>query len=266
MRFYRSGVDNWRLGLRVLLGLKIFAHALRMLFGNTGQVLRIAVVPASIAVATIFVVFSFLGVTFETIWFDGAATDTGYRRRLFAAQAVVWLVSGTVWLWIAVAWHRFVLLDQPVETQLPQFPLGPVILYFGYLFAITSILVVVLVPSLYLVVLLSADVTTLIALTWIISVSSLVILMRVSVVLPGVAIGADTGFGDAWQSTKGANGTFLIIVLLQFIPQVMISVFSLVPVIGDLLKFFIGFLVLPMIGLSILTTLYGHFIEKRELT
>jgi hypothetical protein len=48
--------------------------------------------------------------------------------------------------------------------------------------------------------------------------------------------------------------------------QLVVTLLTFIPVLGAFLSLFFGVLVLPLINVSILTTMYGVFVEKRELT
>jgi hypothetical protein len=86
--------------------------------------------------------------------------------------------------------------------------------------------------------------------------------------MPGAALDGGAGIGDAWAATKGewpamlslALGFLLVSILLGLLAAVL----AIVPVVGIVAQLAVNWFI-GMLGLSILTTLYGHYIEKRPL-
>lgn len=96
------------------------------------------------------------------------------------------------------------------------------------------------------------------------------VVLRLTVVLPGVALRADVRILTGREATRGQTETFLLLAIIWSAISVVCDV-----VIDDLsaANGFVGFgysfvwlWVQTMIGLSILTTLYGHYVEGRRLT
>lgn len=92
---------------------------------------------------------------------------------------------------------------------------------------------------------------------------------RASPILPGAAIGKSLTLSEAWQSTAGASGAIAVLVILSVLFQTLLQFLSslllFIPIIGVLIVVFANMLIVPLINVSILTTIYGVFIEKREL-
>jgi hypothetical protein len=96
-----------------------------------------------------------------------------------------------------------------------------------------------------------------------------VIGFRLSTILPGVALGKHGTISDGWQATSGETGDFVVLSLawlaLAFVLGLIMGVLgSAIPALTILFQFVVGWVTM-MIGISILTTLYGHYIEKRPL-
>jgi hypothetical protein len=97
---------------------------------------------------------------------------------------------------------------------------------------------------------------------------------RLSASLPGAAL-EGAGISDAWSKTRGAWGALLMLTVFYIgfalltgvvggiftVLAAKASVFVIVKVIWELA---IGWFTM-MLVLSILTTLYGHYVEQREL-
>ena len=91
---------------------------------------------------------------------------------------------------------------------------------------------------------------------------------RLSASLPGAALENGAGIGDTWRATEGTLGTFLmatvLLVVLGVLLGLLMGVLMLIPVIGFLIYIALQWF-LTMFTLSLLTTVYGYYIEKREL-
>ena len=109
-----------------------------------------------------------------------------------------------------------------------------------------------------------------IILTAVYAVFLIVCFYRLSIILPAAAIGNPITISEAWNSTTGISGSILVLLVVTFLFQLLVQlVFSalvFIPVLGVLLMVFFGTLVLPMINVSLFTTMYGLFVEKRQLT
>ena len=93
--------------------------------------------------------------------------------------------------------------------------------------------------------------------------------LRLATILPGVAIGATTTFTGGWNATKGEAMTFLVLALLLVVLGAAVDLvhFALQMVAGyaALIWYIPAQWLLGMLGLSVLTTLYGYYIENRPL-
>jgi hypothetical protein len=99
-------------------------------------------------------------------------------------------------------------------------------------------------------------------------VAANVVFFRLSTILPAAAIGKPLTLKAAWAGTEGSSVTILILVLIlgaaQFALQLLLGLLLLAPVIGVVLMV-LGTVVSGLVNISVLTTLYGYYIEKRAL-
>lgn len=254
-----------------MLGWMIFKHALRMVVGNFRQVLQITVGPALIATVVLVVSGFLIGVPAETLATgveEAVPEGAGAMGGLAFVFAI--LVFAVVF-WVAVSWHRFVLLEEYPSGLLPVFHADRILAYFGRGVLLMLIAMAFGVPVFIVVGGLLESVPPLGAILGIVAYFFLVVaIMRLSITLPATAIGQPIRFAEAWENTKGASGAILVLLVSSFVFQIAvqlgIALFSLIPVLGLLVSIFVGLLIIPMINLSILTTMYGVFIEKRQLT
>ncbi len=253
-----------------MLGWQIFVHSVRMVFGNFRQALQIALVPVAISYALV-VAFSFnLGISLETFtseeWLTQRMSEPGgFTLALFG----LWFVQLLLMLWVIVAWHRFVLLEEYPNGWIPPVYPDRILSYIGHGLLLFVLGVVLGIPLGIVAVIFGFLSEVLVLVTLIIGVIALLIcLYRVFVILPAAAIGRPIKLSEAWASTKNANGQLVLLLLITTVAQLVFNLGSLpllaIPVVGYLVSYAVN-LVLYLINVSVLTTMYGVFIEKREL-
>jgi len=93
--------------------------------------------------------------------------------------------------------------------------------------------------------------------------------LRWGVALVGTALGNSMSFADAWRATQSLSNVIVgVAVLLLAINVLAEFVHYLIPnalyLIGALLELAVTWLTM-MLGISILTTIYGHTVEGRPL-
>lgn len=242
----------------------IFVHSIRQVFGNLPEALHVSgllyLVQMAVAVA--------LGVTPASM---DPSTEMAPEKALGVIAVLIVLLVST--LWITVAWHRFVLLGERPTSYIPVITAGRLARYAG-----RSLLIGLAVIALVLVLGIAASIlftpllgqTPLAALLTVLAmvVPGLAVLYRLSAALPGLALDRPTGFADGWVATTGDTQTILILAFFTGLigivlgaPLGLMQQGSLVALLWELGA---GWLQL-MISASVLTTLYGHYIEKRPL-
>jgi hypothetical protein len=184
------------------------------------------------------------------------------------------LVTMVVWLfalsWVAVAWHRYVLLEER-SGLLPPLRQDLVWPYLGRTILLSLVILLLAIPVAFVVglplamsesfvMLLIMGVLTTLALGW--------AAMRLSLVFPARAVDRPMGFGESWSATAPASGGILVVVLvLAIINEVLgrlIPALFGVNLVAQLLNLAVLWFT-AMLGLSVLTTLYGHLVERRTL-
>ena len=255
-----------------MLGWQIFVHSVRMVFGNIKQVLQITVGPALIATIIIVGVFMALGIPLEAL--DESAVDLPpgvTAGSAFVFVVVLLAVMFVTMFWIAVSWHRFILMEEYPTGILPTFRFDRILAYFGRFLMLGILMVIAYIPMGLVAAALGESLAGLsIILMIAYSVFLVVCFYRLSIILPAAAIGNPISLGEAWNNTSGVSGAILLLLLVAFLFQVLVQLafaaLAIIPVLGVLLTVFFGTLILPMINVSIFTTMYGVFIEKRELS
>ncbi len=254
------------------MSLRIFLHSLRQVFGNLSGALQVSGVLMLVQFAVLL--------TFGS----GMPTDEAGMRQMMMDGQMPWgrillsaLVTTVIWLWIVVGWHRYILLNE-LPRLVPAFRLDRILGYFG-----KSLLIgLILLPLALILGFLGGGIASalvhgggsvipaLIVMGVIVYIPLAVVGMRLGTMLPGAALEPGVPVFSGWEATRGATVTILGVVVLSValalvLEVVGIQVFddplSVPALVYELIKQWI----VAMVGASILTTLYGHFIEKRPL-
>lgn len=264
-----------------MLGWRLFVRALTLLIDNIGVALRVSLVPYALVVAATLWLVSSYGVegltsggavTFDPANPDAAMPESGLVFGTFLVSALSVIVT----LWIAVGWHRFVLLDERPAGVMPRFHGGRVLAYLGWsiLIGLLVALVAFAVSMLFGVVLITLVPGGLAGL--LLGAASLFVSMilfyRLAVKLPAVAIGREMTFGEAWAATRGHSGTVVVLALLTVAFSILLQVptmldgggvggFGAVTVLYQLVVQWFA----TLLGVGTLTALYGHLVEGRPV-
>jgi len=252
-------------------GLDIVRHGVDMLLRNLGPALRVSVGPFLLATLVVIVLgalgFGALALDPSAASLEGGAGLAlgGLLSSLVLLVVILFAVS-----WIAVAWHRYILKEE-APGLLPPLRADLVWPYLGRSILIALILIVVAIP-LGLVFGLVVGASGSVAAASLVGLLMALVLgwvgTRLSLVLPARAVERSMTFGESWAITAPASGAiFLVVLILALISIVLSSLLTLI--LGD--NIFSGLLSLAlqwfttMLGLSVLTTLYGHLVEHRPL-
>ena len=249
-------------------GWEIFIHSVRLVFSNIESAFKVSLLPYTLS-----------GLAFVLFGAEAMAViqNSTPEAMMTAAPSGLWtgfilygFVAVLSFLWIAVSWHRFVLLEEYPSSWFPAFRGGPMLHYLGILILIALIiigvvLVVGLVMSILLVVL--GPIGAVIFMVIPFAIASY-IFYRLCPLLPSAAIGRSMTFGEAWKSTAGSSATIGVLVLLLFLLSIVVQLPNQIggadSVIGIIYSLVVGWFMM-LIGSSVLTTFYGHFIEGRAI-
>lgn len=254
-------------------GVQIFLHSLRQVTGNFEGALRVSALPYAVQFIAGLLL---LGTAAVTGQFDPAAMETGGAS--FFLMAILNLVIALVTsIWAAVAWHRFVLKGEAPSGFIPAFSVDRIRAYFIRSFGIGLMCVVLAIPLGFIGAMVAYPFMGnmgpgMIGLGIIFLVTYFpltVISFRLSTALPATALDAPGAFTAGWDVTKGELPTFIVLALISVIAFFVISeiatkLFGGITVLALIWELLFGWFTI-MVGLSILTTLYGHYIEKRPL-
>jgi hypothetical protein len=251
--------DNVR--VKNMLGWQIFKHSVSMVLRNFGKALHIWAVPWVIAGVIVFGLALAFGLTFEEQPQDGALILVGL------VALVVFIAAA---LWVAVAWHRYILLEDAPKGILPPLHQDRILAYLGkgfilfLLFLVAAAIVFGIIAALAVVIPALA-----VVLGVAVGLAMIVVFYRLSVILPAAALGEPLSLSRALEETRGSTGTIVVIavcmVLLQLVLQGIVMILSFIPLVGIVVSLAVTMFT-TMLGISILTTLYGYYIEKRDLS
>lgn len=249
-------------------GWHIFLHSLKQVTGNLSGAIKVSALPYLIQFAVMGMVLGFGASAFNPEKMaQGDVPEAGFWLGLL----LFWVIYMFTSLWIAVAWHRFVLLGEETAGFVPALKSDRIWAYFVRSLGATLVLIlaaiVLAVPAGILVAMLAnATGPSLISglVPILIFIPLLVVFYRISGSLPGAALGNEVDFWAGWNATKGENLNILVLVIITFVFSLILNRLGMIPVIGIVAQFIGGWAII-MVGASMLTTLYGHYIEGRSL-
>lgn len=251
----------------VMKGWEIFVHSVRLVFSNIEAAFKLSLLPYALS----GLAFVLLGAKATAVMRDGSP------EAMMAAPGGLWLgymvylvISVIVALWVAVSWHRYVLLEEYPTGWFPTFHGTAIMGYFGRGFLVGLLIVgVVVVAMLVLGLVLGWLGETGVIMVGVIAFAvASYLFYRLCPVLPSAAINRDMAFGDAWRATAGNDGTIAVLVVLLILSSVVVQLPNQIggadSVIGIIYSLVVGWFMM-LIGVSVLTTFYGHFVEGRTI-
>ena len=246
-------------------GVRIFSHSLRQVLDNLGPALKISGVLYLVQVG----VSMALGHAMASA---GMGMMGGGMGLGVVLVLVVSLITG---IWIAVAWHRYVLLGEVPTGVVPPFMGERMGQYFikslliGLLLMLLGMILGMVVGTLFGRLMMGGPLVAMLLIAVMVQVPLIFLGLRMAAALPGTALGENPAFMAGWQATVGEWRPLLqlsAIMALALWAVNLISwfVFGGFGLMANIWQLISGWPVM-MVGLSVLTTLYGHYIQKRPL-
>ncbi|MCP4823137.1 MAG: hypothetical protein GY892_03375 [Shimia sp.] len=242
-------------------GFTLLLQSFRLIFGNLSQSLRLSSPLVAVLVAAL--------VMFGPSYFIQDVDPTS-ANALPVGALLCQLLTLVVTMWVAVAWHRFVLLEEYPTGALPAFHGGRVLAYFGYgiLLGLVVGFATLLMGTLVGLALFWAPVLMLAGIM-IVAISGGWAFYRLSPILLAAAIGKNMQMKEAWAATKPLSGPILG-AMIVFVVTIFALAFlgaligSVIPILGGLFLLAFNWLYI-LLGVSFLTTLYGVAVEGRSI-
>jgi hypothetical protein len=251
-------------------GWLILRHSLRQVFGNLGGALRVSGVLYLVQFVVGLLVGGGMAMGDAATMMQNGGPGGGFFLGVLVS-GVIAVISG---LWIAVGWHRYVLLGE-TSGLVPSFSGDRIWAYFLRALGYAVILIVIgaiwggivgfVVGSIFG----NSIVLMLILMGLLIYLPVLVISFRMTSDLPSAALDAGHPFMSGWTKTAGATTDLAVMAAIIVVAVVVLGVIAStllanLPIFGVVWALVMGW-VQMMVGVSILTTLYGHYVEKRDL-
>ena len=255
-------------------GMRLFRHVVSQVFGNLGQAAKITAIPSMVLVALGYFILGSFFAEMDRLASDPAFAELSSQERgqIVGEQSVEILlilpVLLVVFAWVAVAWHRYVLVEE-YSGWAPQFSPGRVLGYAWRWLLIILLLILVFIPIAIvagiILGILGLEGSILInmgasfLLSW--------MLVRWSLILPAWSIGEKMTIGASWNVTKDVSGEILVPILgfaiLFPVVQQVIALLSLGAV--SVMLAVVALWIQLLVNLALLTTLYGNLVQGRPL-
>jgi hypothetical protein len=253
-----------------MLAFRLLRHSVLMLVYNFRAVLKL-----SIPYLVLLSVSQFITLKYQT-----AVLQSGFvAPSMWMPWAIlaVSLAAMLVYLATCVSWHRHVLLSE--EPNLLEQGRGRQVLsYFGTGILISLIMIVPVTVVIGITMSTFGD----ISMTYSMGVTGLAIMalifvivsalaLRLATALPGAALRRPKPIKTAWKATSGHMGSFLLLGVLSMLVQAVVSLLPalIITLTGSTIAVILAWIVttwaVTLLGLSMLTTLWGYFVEGRDL-
>lgn len=263
-----------------MLGFQLFLHSLRMVLGNLGAAIRITIPVLVFLVLSYAWTFAQFGsASFFVEWSSSmeAGEFVAPPEGFWAFFPIAFIGGVIAFLWTATSWHRFILLEEHPGALGPQFNGGAIGRYFAAGFVLGLIIFAaalvfgfvggLIIGGIALAGMPAIGVAVLAGL--VIYVPIIIIFYRLTPMLPSAAIGDRLKMSEAWDATRGASGTLLVLAVISVIASFVIAwpvglLAGTAPIVALVLQIAIQWIT-SMFGISIMTTIYGVYVEGREL-
>ena len=252
------------------MGPQIVSKAVMLVWTNLGAAIRATAVPFALLAAV------------PGLLLQAGLGEPPNPRTLevpeisFAPILLALVIAPLLFAWAAAAWHRYILLQEE-PFILPAPGLAPLL---GYVWAFARVGLIAAVVGLAVAIPAGALMAGLGAAlgpgtAWLVGLIGFGVwvvlsygVLRFSLVLPAAAVGRGMSLGGSWAATGRARDAVLVTALLsgllQFVLQSVGGALALAGLPGLALSLVLTW-ASAMIGLSILTALYGVLVEGRSV-
>ena len=261
-------------------GFEMFTHAIRMVFGNFAEALKLSAIPYLLTIAAGLAIAGTLGSTdlafpapsdpsdpSGTVPQDSATQDPGGAALMLGLLLIVLDVIALCW--IAVGWHRFILKSEYPEGPVPAWHGAEIRGYLWKSILLGLIFVLFMIPAILLIALMSGSAPTTFIAIGAVMIGFYVVSLRLGLVLPAAAIGSQQTFGWSGRTTQPYNLAIVTLAVLSVAVYLILGAVAGAVALGSpmlalIVQAAFDWLIL-MIGVSLLTTVYGVAVEGREV-
>ncbi|WP_282602035.1 hypothetical protein [Paracoccus sp. PARArs4] len=243
-----------------MLAFRLLRHSILQLTGNLGAALTLSVQPLLIAALGIGI-----GLAARQVFIGGDAPGIAVAAVTIAMAATFVLAFVS----LAASWHRFILLDERPRVLRP---IGRPEL--RYATASVKLALLLMLPGLMFVLLGQTLMIALgggIGLYFVIFMMSGFVLavfgLRLGIGLAGAATGAERPMTTGWHAGGSHLGVLIVLVLFVQILTMAVNLLLSLPLAGlaELLASLLFGWFNTLLWLSLISTLWGHFVEGRDL-
>lgn len=258
-----------------MLGIRLFWHAVWMVFTNLVSMVQIFALPLLFSVAVMMAFSAYIGLG-PFFFFSGQHVrfnnmSAGFVAVFFCAFLVIWvaLMNGVV------HWHRYILLGEAPRALMLRLSWRQAAKYIlgGILIILLLILPFWLLGMVAgkIAIGFAKDGNLLVAQGIMLALTLFftAIFLAFSPILPANAIDRNIKISDVLSAMTGTLGTLIVcaIGLLAvewasdfLVRQLAMLNMKVAGIVGIVVQ-----MVTAMIGVSLITTIYGHFVEERPL-
>ena len=254
-----------------LLGFKIFQKSLNQIFYNFGDAIKLtAVLYLLMTLLNVIISKYMLGIlNLDEIQGMKNAEEIALTPQYWLTMLGLIIVNVFFSAWVAVIWHRFMLLGEGPVSFMPTFRADNVLGYIVKSLILGLVLMAAMIPAMIVLVVLGMVSPALMTFAPIFVGMYLVFIsFRISLILPAKAIGKEMLVSQSWNATGSAGMAVLLAAILMGVFTAVLQAISQYLITNAVLKLVIGSgigWISLMLGVSILTTLYGHLVEGRSL-
>lgn len=241
-----------------MLAFRLLRHSILQLTGNLGAALTLSFLPLLLAVLGIGIGMA-----------ARQALAVGDPPGIIVAVVAVAIVATFVLAFVSLAasWHRHVLLGE--RPQVFRSIGGSEARYFWAAVRMSLVIMLIVFMPMILIVALTSALNGSIYVTMlpslIIGIAVAIIGLRLGTGLAGAAIGAARPLTIGWKGTESCLGTLLLLAVFSQILQTILNLASQIPGLVGLVATLLAAWLGTLLSLSIITTLWGHFVEGRAL-
>jgi hypothetical protein len=253
-----------------MLAFQIAKKSLLLITNNFYDVLRIcAVLYLLNVIVNVLAIYALTGIwAVEKVEFDDEEINSGLVALMVIGSI---LVSAIVTLWVAVTWHRYVLLEEAPNGWIPRWNKSANLSYF---YQFLKLVLIFFVLGLMIAVIVATSVGNtgnlgflFSAIIVVMSVAFGFTALKMSLIFPSAAVETNMGVVDSWSMTGPYNKTLLALTVASvgfgFLYETIASLLD-VNMFTSSIRFFLNAF-FGFWGLSVLTTLYGIIVEGREM-
>ena len=265
----------------MLLSWKIFRKSILIVLDNLKEAFRVsgAIFVAAVFTSSALNVFMTGDLTIGAPEIQAVKNANGQDQLMalnFSSQKIIALLGGNLIFfiamsWIAIAWHRFILIEESNNYIFPSWNNSRIFKYsLKTIVIVTSVIFLLIIPFSMINIFINGLGLMLIlpAVNILLFISFYYLFFRAGLVLPSIALDEPMSIRQSFFETKNISkeiwGLSVIVILMILGIGIISGILAPNNIIGVLVTSLFQWIVV-MISASLMTTLYGHIIERRPI-